>query len=107
VVSELEAHLTGGDGGALGPRGKAEWKTYADGTRQCRVRASRLPLPDGAEVEIAIDGARIARVAVGGGRASFRSESARGEDVPPAAAGQTLRVTHVGSVVAEGRFVPE
>jgi hypothetical protein len=103
VVSELEAHLSGADD----LHGKAEWKTYADGSRQCRVRASKLPLPDGAEVEILLEGVKIARVAVDGGRVSFRRETERGEDVPAAAAGQTLRVVHVGSVVLEGTFHSE
>jgi hypothetical protein len=88
-------------------RGKAEWKTYGDGTRQCKVKASGLKLPDGATLELFVDDRRIAKVTVLNGMAQFRRETERGEVVPSVKPDQILQVQYVGQVVLAGQFYEE
>jgi len=45
-----------------GARGKAEWKVYENGTRQCKVSLSNLNLADGTMLELLVDGHSIARL---------------------------------------------
>jgi hypothetical protein len=53
VLQEYEARL---EPSAVGrcptARGKAEWKVYGDGTRQCKGSVSKLNLPEGAVLEL-------------------------------------------------------
>ena len=104
---ELEATLAPPAAGPAAARGKAEWKVYADGTRQGRVSASGLDLPDGAVVEIGIGERMIGTTAVEGGRVRYRRESGEAEVVPEVAVGEVLRLRHTGRVLLEGAFYAE
>jgi hypothetical protein len=88
-------------------RGKAEWKVYANGTRQCKVSLSRLNLADGTLLELAVDGRQITQLVVQQGIARYRRESERGEDVPVVEEDQVLRVLGSGQLILEGRFIAE
>jgi hypothetical protein len=88
-------------------RGKAEWKVYGDGTRQCKVKVSRLNLPDGCELELVVQNRRIARVQVQNGMARYRRETERGEAVPFVESNQVLQVIYAGNVILEGKFYSE
>jgi hypothetical protein len=108
VLQEFEVHLAPPPASRQSrTRGKAEWKTYANGTRQCKVSLSRLDLTDGTVLELAVEGRRIAQLVVQQGAARYRRESERGEDVPVVEEDQVLRVLSSGQVILEGRFVSE
>jgi hypothetical protein len=106
VRQEYEAVLSPPPSSA-GARGKAEWKVYADGTRQGRLTASGLAVPDGAVVEISVNDRLIAMATVDGGRVRFRRESEQGESVPEVALAEVLRLRHAGRVLLEGTFAAE
>mgnify|MGYP003431845085 CR=1 len=60
VLQEFEASLTPTSGSLqTKARGKAEWKTCENGTRQCKLSLSRLDLADGAMLELVVAGRRI------------------------------------------------
>jgi hypothetical protein len=86
---------------------KAEWKTYGNGDRRFKVIVSKLNLPDGAAVELGVDGRQIDNMVVQGGRTRYERESDRNEVVPPVEAGQVLQVSYAGDVILEGRFYAE
>jgi hypothetical protein len=90
-----------------GARGKAEWKVYGDGTRQCKVKVSGLDLPDGSKLELVVDDRQIAAVAVQNGMARYRRETERGEAVPYVESNQVLQVIYAGNVILEGKFYSE
>ncbi len=110
VTSEHEAHLAavaGAPEAARSARGKGEWKRYADGSRRCKVSVSRLDLPDGTAVALAISGRALAEERLAGGRVRYRRETERGERVEDVAPGDTLQVIVNGQPVLEGRFEAE
>jgi hypothetical protein len=108
VVQEYEVRLEPLPAGPNSKaRGKGEWKVYSDGTRQCKVSLSRLNLPNGAALELAVDGRRIAQLTVQGGMARFRRETEKGEGVPRVELDQVLQVMSSGQVILEGRFYEE
>ena len=108
VHEEFEAHLSPSPGSLqAGARGKAEWKLYSDGSRQCRVSLSRLSLEDGTALDLVVEGRRIAQLSVERGTARYRQETERCETVPPIEANHILQVIQSGQVILEGRFVSE
>ena len=107
VQQEHEAKLAPPPGGAAGARGKAEWKVYADGTRQGRLSASGLDVTDGAVVEIRVGTRVIATATVEDGRVRFRRESAQAEVVPAVALDEVVQLVHAGRVLLEGAFYAE
>jgi hypothetical protein len=111
VRHELEAKLAPVPGSESITAGttyaKAEWKVYGDGTRRCKLTVSRLDLPDGAVIELGVDGRQIDIIAVQGRRARFERESERGEIVPDVSAGQMLQVSYAGEVLLAGAFYEE
>lgn len=111
VLQEYEAKLRSVQGAASAAAdsavGKAEWKVYADGTRQCKVRVSGLSLSDGAVLQLAVSGQPIAEMLVRGGRARYRRESERGEAVPSVELNHVLQVSYAGFVILEGSFYLE
>jgi hypothetical protein len=86
---------------------EAEWKVYSNGTRRCKVTVSRLDLPDGAVIELGVDGEQFDIIEVQGGKARYERESEKGEIVPEVRADQVLQVSYAGEVLVEGRFYPE
>jgi hypothetical protein len=108
VLQEFEARLEPQPGGRNpAGRGKAEWKVYGDGSRQCRVSISNLELPESALLGILVDGRQIAQAEVIGGKARFRRETERGELVPDVKADQVLQIVADGQVILEGFFYAE
>lgn len=88
-------------------RGKAEWKIYGDGTRQCKLSVSNLDLPDGAVLELLVDDRRITQLILEHGTARYRRETERGEDVLVVELGQLLQVAHAGRTILVGHFYAE
>lgn len=108
VLQEYEARLTPSpDSRYPAARGKAEWKVYGDGTRQCKVSISKLDLPDGVVLELVVDQRRMTQLTVQRGTARYRRETERGEGVPEVKLDQVLQVVHAGQVILEGRFYSE
>jgi len=111
VLQEYEAQLKPTPAGASTPahkaHGKAEWKAYGDGTRRCKVWISRLNLPEGAVLELAVNGQPMDRMVVRQGAARYKRESERGEVVPVVELNQVLQVCYVGQVILEGEFYLE
>jgi hypothetical protein len=108
VLQEFEAILEPVPGGRhAGARGKAEWKTYGDGTRRSKLTVSRLDLPDGTVLDLLVNQQRQARVTLEGGTARFRRETEHGEDVSTVESGDILQVVHGGQVILAGRFYAE
>lgn len=107
VLREYEAqlHPTGDGAGSAGSaRGKAEWKTYENGTSRCRVRVSGLNLSEGAALQLSVGGEALAEILVQQGKAGYRRESERGEAVPEVAPHQVLQVFYAGQIILEGEF---
>lgn len=108
VLQEFEAKLEADPSSPFSnARGKAEWKTYENGTRQCKVSVSRLNLPDDSVLELILAGRRIARLIVQGGVARYKQESEVGEVVPAVVLNQVLQVIYNNGVILEGQFYSE
>lgn len=110
VLQEYEAQLRPTEVGAMTVRsasGKAEWKTYENGTCQCRVRISGLNLSEGAVIQLAVRGEALAEILVREGKARYRRESERGEAVPEVASHQVLQVSYAGQIILQGEFREE
>lgn len=108
VLQEFEAKLEPVTGSPFSnARGKAEWKTYQGGTRQCKVSVSKVDLPDGTILELALENQRIANFTLQNGIARYKQESELGQIVPNVEAGQTLQVIYDGKIIVEGKFYAE
>ena len=109
VLREYEAQLKPTESAAAAAgsaRGKAEWKVYRNGTRQCKVWISGLSLSHGAVLQLAVSGHPFAELLLRGGRARYRRESERGELVPEVEPKQMLQVFYAGQIM-EGEFYSE
>ncbi len=110
VIQEFEAKFHPTElGAALAgrARGKAEWKVYGDGTRQCKVWLSGLTLSDGALLQLSVSGQPLAAILVRQGRSHYKRESERGENVPVVESRQVLQISYAGQVILEGELYPE
>lgn len=88
-------------------RGKAEWKVYENGTRQCKVSISQLNLPDGTMLELVLENQRIAKLTVQNSIARYKQESESGQVVTVVGLDQILQVMYDSQVILEGRFYSE
>ena len=102
VLEELEAHLSPATGTGTG---KAERKRYGDGSERLKVTARDLPVPDGLEVQILIDGSVQAQATVTRGRARIVMESPA--SVPSVTRGQEIEVRIGPRRLLTGVFMPE
>ena len=110
VLQEYEAQLKPAQfaaPAAASAHGKAEWKVYSNGTRQCKVWITGLNLSEGAVLQLAVSGHQFTELLVRGGRARFRRESERGEAVPEVEPKQKLQVSYAGQIILEGEFYAE
>lgn len=106
IIEDYEAKLKPASGRRSG-RGKIEWERYGDGSEEFYARFRKVALPDGASVEIKLDGAVLGYATVSNGIGRLKFESAKGDHVPKAAAGQLAEIVHDGMVVLEGVFRPD
>jgi hypothetical protein len=106
IVEDYEAKLSSPPGTGSG-RGKAEWERYGDGSEELSARFRKLDLPDGATVEVRIDGVAVGQAILSGGSGRLEFESAKGHEVPKAVEGQAVQVIHGGTVILEGVFEPD
>jgi hypothetical protein len=105
---EVKLHpLTTANPAVVAARGKGEWKTYADYSRQCKLSISNLKLPDGTELQVTVNGRIIGEMTVERGNARFRRETERGEFVPHVQIGQVLQVVWGDTAILEGTFYAE
>jgi hypothetical protein len=111
VTQECEAQLQPTQMGAhtiaRSAQGKGEWKTYGDGTRQCKVWVSGLKLSDGAVIQVSVSGKQITELLVQRGAARYKRRTERGEAVAEVAPKQSLQVSYAGQIILEGELYEE
>lgn len=108
VLQEYEAKLEPPPASSFPTsRGKAEWKVYDNGTRQCKVSISKLILADNTLVELILENRRIAKITTQNGIVRYKQESELGQIVPVVGLNQILQLIYDGQVIVEGRFYSE
>jgi hypothetical protein len=106
ILEDYEAKLRSPPG-KKGGKGKVEWERYGDGGEELHARFRRLDLPDGATVEIRLDGAILGNATISSGAGRLKFESQKGGVVPKATAGQLAEIVHEGMVLLAGVFDPD
>ena len=106
IIEDYEAKLRPPVGRRAG-RGKAEWERYGDGNEEFHARFRKLDLPDGASVEVRLDGALLGKTMISKGTGSLKFRTESGDRVPKAVAGQVAEIVHDGVIVLEGTFEPD
>ena len=106
IIDDYEAKLRPPAGRGDG-RGKVEWERDGDGSEEFCARFKKLVLPDGARVEIRLDGSMlgVAIIDSGAGRLEFAHE--KGDTVPKVTDGQLAEVVHGSVVILAGVFRPD
>ncbi len=85
-------------------RGKVERKEYADGEHRMCLQVNRLPVPEGADVLLAIEGQVVATIPTQNGRCRLDLRSTDPAEVPQALCGQQAQIYHEGQLLLEGVF---
>ena len=106
IVEDYEAKLRPPAGRRSG-KGKVEWERYGDGSEEFHARFRKLDLPDGASVEVRLDGVVVGYANISDGAGRLRFESTRSDEVPKAVEGQLAEVVRDGDVLLEGVFEPD
>ncbi len=109
IVEDFEARLsppTDADEESANARGKAEHERFGDGEVEFGVRLRGLSIRDGAEVEIHLNGSKLASVPVDNGRAMVLSLGG-GDRIPAVKSDDRLEIIARGRVLLAGRFAPD
>jgi hypothetical protein len=87
--------------------GELERTSYEDGEERLKISFRGVDAPDGACVEVLIDGAAIAQVGVERGRGRLVLSSSEGAEVPEVKTGQEVEIRLLGQPVLAGVFKPD
>ena len=87
--------------------GELERTSYEDGEERLKISFRGVEAPDGASVEVMIDGARVAEVSVERGRGRRILSSTEGAAVPEVKAGQQVEIHFQGRPVLARVFKPD
>lgn len=101
-LEDLEARLLPPSEGGSG-HGHFERERYGDGEAELEVWVRGIELADGTSLEVSVDDRPVATLSLRSGRARHEIRAPH-DEVPPAAAGETVRVRHGTRVALEGRL---
>ena len=110
IVEDYEARLSppaGADEESADARGKAEHERFGDGEVEFGVRLRGLPVHDGAEVEIHLNGSKLASVPVNDGRAMLLLSLGGGDSIPAVRSEDRIEIIYRGRMLLSGRFAPD
>lgn len=110
IVEDYEARLSppaDADEASANARGKAEHERFGDGEVEFGVRLRGLRIRDGAEVEIHLNGSKLASVPVDSGRAMLVLSLGGGDRIPAVKSDDRLEIIVRGRVLLAGRFAPD
>ena len=103
--AKMTARLAGASINRMVPKGIAEFRSRADGSRQLKVQVENVNLP-GATLDVLIDNAKVGELTIGALLAGELQLNTRdGQEVPPIGTGSTCVVTdQAGVTIAAGTF---
>lgn len=104
VDEEFEARLSPPPGRGADGRGKIERKRFGDGVEELEVKVRKLDVPDGATLEMVVEGRVLLEMEARGGRSRVEFDTESDGEVPRVAAGESVRIHHDGQVLLEGTF---
>jgi hypothetical protein len=105
VVNKIEADLAGAAINGLVPKGEAETKTFADGSRQFEVHATNVNLPDNTVLRVFVDGAQAGTLRLVGLMGDLELKTANGQTVPPINSRTRVVVSdQAGNTIIAGAF---
>lgn len=109
IIEDYEAKLLPAGPARAGARlkGKAEWEKFASGDEEFEVRVRNVDLPDGTSLDVLLSGGLIGRIELEGNYGELLLESRNGVGVPRVHGGDKIAVTHQGSPLLEGTFIPD
>jgi hypothetical protein len=84
--------------------GELERTSYVDGEERLKISFRGIDAPDGATVEVVIDGATVAELTLERGRARRILSSNDGDTLPEVKAGQEAEIRLLGRAVLAGVF---
>jgi hypothetical protein len=87
--------------------GELERTSYADGEERLKIAFRGVDAPDGASVQVVIDGATIAELRLERGRARRILSSNDGDAIPEVKTGQEVEIRLSGRAVLAGVFKPD
>lgn len=87
--------------------GEIEWKRYDDGSTVLEVKFLRLKVPDGAAVEVWVEGQRVGQAPARGGYGREVFTAGPGEALPAVGNGSPAELRYQGQVLARGTFRPD
>jgi len=109
IVEDYEAKLAPVDTSRAGhrARGKAEWERYGNDEEELGIRVRNLDLPDNTWLDVFLNGGLVGRFVLNGGYGVLRIKSRDGAGVPHVAEGNRIEVSHSGTALLAGTFVPD
>ena len=109
IVEDFEAdlHPTMLNEFSQSGKGEIERELYADGSSELKVQFSRTNIPDGASVELLINGTKTGDFEVFGGRVYKKVDTLSGQSVPNVRSGDKAEIQYNGTVILSGTFYPD
>jgi hypothetical protein len=102
----IQASLSGPSLNSLTPRGVAEQRTSADGSRRFKVEVEDVSLTAGTVLDVLVNGTKVGTLSINSFRqGELELESEHGQAVPSVSAGTIVIVrTQAGATVVSGTF---
>ena len=101
----LTARLTGEPLNGVRPRGAAAYTEFNGGAQQAlHVAVDRVRLPNGAMLDVSIDGSVVGQIRVRFGGGVLRLATPAGDTVPDVSPGSTIAVTRGDRTIVGGEF---
>lgn len=105
ILEDYEARLKPINAAAASrATGKAERERYKDGSEEFSLRLHQVDLPEGAAVEIALQGTVLGTTVVRQQSGRFELNTTTGARVPAVKVGDVVEVRHQGSAILRGTF---
>jgi hypothetical protein len=101
----MEIRLVGASLNGATPRGEAEFRREAEGSRRLRIRIENVNLPNGTVLNVLVDNVRVGQIVINSLKGEIELRTDHGQTTPPVVNGTSIVISdRAGTTVIAGTF---
>jgi hypothetical protein len=101
----MEIRLVGASLNGATPRGEAEFRREAEGSRRLRIKIENVNLPNGTRLNVLVDNVKVGEIVINSLKGEIELRTDHGQTTPPIVNGTTIVISdRAGATVIAGTF---
>ena len=105
LEARMEIRLVGASLNGATPRGEAEFRREAEGSRRLRIKIENVNLPNGTVLNVLIDNVKVGEIVINSLKGEIELRTDHGQPTPPVVNGTSIVISdRAGTTIIAGSF---